>query len=340
MGDKVVYETNGTYGILFTYDYDGTLISFNYDYDVTDDNVGVEYFYLRNQQGDITLITNSAGDVVIRYRYDAYGNMTATPTLGYDDLTLINPYTYRGYRYDAEIGLYYLNSRYYNPQIGRFINGDGLLGETGDLLSTNMYGYCANNPIVFSSYCGISGSGNSVSTMGQTEVSSGGGFINQILLSGSFRNNSFFGKGSITSVYADFQFRFQKDYKKGSIKVGFFGKMSVINASGEIGVGDDEFGIVLKGVADFCTWNAFAGVIINPETNDYFIGIQGGAAVFTARGGVQITVFGIPVEVGGQVEALSVNGQFGVGFKEGEFYISAGASLLVGANIYVRVKFW
>ncbi len=49
---------------------------------------------------------------------------------------------------DVETGLYYLNSRYYNPEIGRFINADGLIGETGKLLSHNMYAYCGNNPVM------------------------------------------------------------------------------------------------------------------------------------------------------------------------------------------------
>lgn len=146
--DKVVYETDGTYGLLFTYDYDGTLISFNYDSNVNDSSAGIEYFYLRNQQGDITMITDVSGNIVMKYSYDAYGNVTCSPTSGYTDLTLINPYTYRGYRYDSETGLYYLNSRYYNPQIGRFINSDGLFGETGDILSTNMYAFCTNNPVM------------------------------------------------------------------------------------------------------------------------------------------------------------------------------------------------
>jgi RHS repeat-associated protein len=153
--DKVVYETNGTYGILFTYDYDGTLISFNYDANVNDSTAGTKYFYLRNQQGDITMITDVSGNVVMKYAYDAYGYMTSTPTSGYTDLTNINPYTYRGYRYDSDTGMYYLNSRYYNPQIGRFLNSDGLLGDTGDILSTNMYAYCANNPVMYSDISGF-----------------------------------------------------------------------------------------------------------------------------------------------------------------------------------------
>ncbi|MBI9030522.1 hypothetical protein JEZ13_00765, partial [bacterium] len=76
--DKVVYETDGVYGILFTYDYDGTLISFNYDSDITDQNSGDEYFYIRNQMGDITHLATEDGTVVVHYIYDAYGNIVDT----------------------------------------------------------------------------------------------------------------------------------------------------------------------------------------------------------------------------------------------------------------------
>jgi RHS repeat-associated protein len=146
-GDKVIYETNGTYGILYIYDFDGTLIGFNYDSNVTDAVAGNDYFYLRNQMGDITHIVNSSGTAIVKYSYDAYGNIvyqTPSETIGN-----VNPYKYRGYRYDKLIGMYYLNSRYYNPQIGRFLNADGMLGAKGDILSTNMYAYCANNPVMY-----------------------------------------------------------------------------------------------------------------------------------------------------------------------------------------------
>jgi len=58
-----------------------------------------------------------------------------------------NPYRYRGYRYDTETGLYYLQSRFYNPDWGRFVNADGLTGVDGELLTHNMFAYCINNPI-------------------------------------------------------------------------------------------------------------------------------------------------------------------------------------------------
>ncbi|MBE6066117.1 MAG: hypothetical protein E7211_00235, partial [Clostridium lundense] len=59
----------------------------------------------------------------------------------------INPYRYRGYRYDRETQLYYLQSRYYNPSWGRFINADGIIGQTGELLGHNLFAYCVNNII-------------------------------------------------------------------------------------------------------------------------------------------------------------------------------------------------
>ncbi len=64
-----------------------------------------------------------------------------------DSLGVKNPYRYRGYRYDTETGLYYLQSRYYNPEWGRFINGDSVLGATGQLLTHNMFTYSLNNPV-------------------------------------------------------------------------------------------------------------------------------------------------------------------------------------------------
>jgi len=148
--DKVIFETDGTFGIMYTYDYDGTLISFNYDSDIHDTYVGSEYFYIRNQMGDITHISNSSGVVVVHYLYDAYGNIVDIDyASGYAAIAEANPYRYRGYRYDSETNLYYLNSRYYNPQIGRFMNSDKVFCQFSSIASTNVYVYVNNNPINF-----------------------------------------------------------------------------------------------------------------------------------------------------------------------------------------------
>ncbi|PKK99092.1 MAG: hypothetical protein CVV57_04600 [Tenericutes bacterium HGW-Tenericutes-2] len=144
-GDKVIYETDGTYEIIYTYDYDGTIISFEYR---DDTHAWKEYFFMRDQQGDITKIVDKDGTIIVEYQYDAWGNIISKVDNSGFNLSDINAYTYRGYRYDSEINLYYLNSRYYNPEIGRFINADGLTGNPGNKLSNNMYIYVDNNPIM------------------------------------------------------------------------------------------------------------------------------------------------------------------------------------------------
>ncbi|MDY0064686.1 MAG: RHS repeat-associated core domain-containing protein, partial [Bacilli bacterium] len=148
----VIYETDGTYDIIYTYDYDGTLISFHYDENINDAINGEEYFYIKNLQGDITTIVNSQGIIQVGYRYDGWGNILSiiTPS-GSSFNPFINPYTYRGYRYDVETSLYYCNSRYYNPEWGRWLNADdvGYL-DPSSVNGLNLYAYCNNNPIMYS----------------------------------------------------------------------------------------------------------------------------------------------------------------------------------------------
>ena len=82
------------------------------------------------------------------YTYDAWGRELSWSTLnsGYAGLLYGNPLTYRGYIYDRETGFYYLQSRYYDPAIGRFFNADdtAFLGTSGTLLGWNLFGYCEN----------------------------------------------------------------------------------------------------------------------------------------------------------------------------------------------------
>lgn len=108
---------------------------------------GAEYFYLKNAQGDVTGLVDSSGTQVVAYTYDAWGNpLTTTGTMA-NTLGELNPFRYRGYVYDTETGLYYLQSRYYNPQMGRFINADGELSDVGDSVKGyNLFSYCQNNP--------------------------------------------------------------------------------------------------------------------------------------------------------------------------------------------------
>ncbi len=93
-------------------------------------------------------------EILVEYQYDAWGNIievktSSTHSVEAQRVLDSNRYFYRGYRYDEETNLYYLNSRYYNPVIHRFINADGLLGQQGNILGHNMYSYTSNNPVMY-----------------------------------------------------------------------------------------------------------------------------------------------------------------------------------------------
>ena len=109
---------------------------------------GVEYYYERNAQDDIIGLIDDSGNLVVTYVYDSWGKLVSINGTLKDTVGVKNPYRYRGYRYDNETGLYYLQSRYYNPEWGRFINADVLFGQYGELLSHNLYAYCRNNPVM------------------------------------------------------------------------------------------------------------------------------------------------------------------------------------------------
>ena len=84
------------------------------------------------------------------YIYDAWGNILSITGSMAGTLGQVNPFRYRGYYYDTETGLYYLNSRYYDAEVGRFINADGIIGANGGIVGYNMFAYCNNNPIMYS----------------------------------------------------------------------------------------------------------------------------------------------------------------------------------------------
>ena len=104
---------------------------------------GKTYYYQTNYRGDVVALTDSAGAVVATYEYDAYGNLLK------ETGNVENPYRYAGYRYDGETGLYYLQSRYYNPETGRFLTRDTFEGFENEPLSLNKYSYVHNNPVVY-----------------------------------------------------------------------------------------------------------------------------------------------------------------------------------------------
>lgn len=104
---------------------------------------GIKYRYVHNLQGDIVAIVDAAGNPVVEYKYDAWGKpIGATPETG---IGAINPFRYRSYMWEMEIGWYYLNKRFYDSVLNRFNNVDDIIGI--GIGGTNVYAYCVNNPL-------------------------------------------------------------------------------------------------------------------------------------------------------------------------------------------------
>ena len=132
----VTRQTGGGKTIDFVYDENNQPLAMKYN--------NTLYYYVLNAQGDVVRIVNSSRSVVASYTYDPWGKIISSS----GTLADINPLRYRGYYYDSETGFYYLQPRYYDPEIGRFINADSYAStDATGLLSTNMFAYCENNPV-------------------------------------------------------------------------------------------------------------------------------------------------------------------------------------------------
>ena len=165
-------KTVTTYTLDFRYDAQGA----PYSLIVTTQGVSQTYYYITNLQGDVMYMVDAVGNQVAEYEYDPYGKIirvvdataNASSSNGEDGtedvqpyanipteledttktLAELNPLRYRGYYYDTETSFYYLQSRYYDPTICRFINADGYASTGQGLVGYNMFAYCLNNPII------------------------------------------------------------------------------------------------------------------------------------------------------------------------------------------------
>ena len=108
------------------------------------------HYYKKNMQEDIIGITDENYNKIVEYEYDSWGNIITIKDNNGNIITdeshigIINPFRYRSYYYDKETKLYYLNSRYYNPEWGRFINADGIINGNRDILGYNLYAHTSN----------------------------------------------------------------------------------------------------------------------------------------------------------------------------------------------------
>ena len=167
-----IYRTNGQMvgmnssdgkDLMFLLDGSGNVYGLHYDhYSSETQTAAATYYFAYNAQGDVIGIYDASGTVVATYAYDEWGNCTvqvlAADANGHaadspDHIAQVNPFRYRGYFYDGETGFYYLNSRYYDPETGRFVNADSVVDNRG-LTTPNLFQYCANNPVNFADFNG------------------------------------------------------------------------------------------------------------------------------------------------------------------------------------------
>ena len=145
-GRLIKQEDDGG-NIWFYYNPTGAAASMSYH--------GTHYYFLKNLQGDVVALVNMQGDIAARYVYDAWGDIVSVTDENGNAITdqnhvaNQNPIRYRGYYYDTESGLYYLNSRYYDPVTGRFVNAGGYVSTGQDITGFNMFAYCGNNPVMY-----------------------------------------------------------------------------------------------------------------------------------------------------------------------------------------------
>jgi len=181
-GRQLVSIDDGFEPILFTYDNEGRRIRKSYWGEVTDyywngnqlaamnstygmakfiyDEAGkpmimiangTPYFYQTNLQGDVVGLLDANGTQVVSYSYNSWGRMLSMSDTSNAVLGLLNPFRYRGYIQDDDTGLYYVGTRYYDPETGRFINPDTtdiLTVSPMDLTDKNLYAYCDDNPVM------------------------------------------------------------------------------------------------------------------------------------------------------------------------------------------------
>ena len=152
----ILSQTDGTNTMYFQYDSSGVPLGFIWN--------NSQYFYMTNQMGDVIAITDAGGSIIVRYDYDKWGKLSNIQTVDYDttsnEIANSNPLRYRGYYYDTETGYYYLQSRYYDPSICRFINSD--IAEIAqenksEFNGLNTFLYCVNNPVNTQDFSGYWG---------------------------------------------------------------------------------------------------------------------------------------------------------------------------------------
>ena len=135
-GTQILAQTTNGKTLCFFYDQQGNRVGMA-------DSSNHFYYYIYNVQGDVIALADaSTGKLAATYTYDAWGKLVELKDTTANSVGTQNPFRYRGYYYDTETSLYYLQTRYYDPEVGRFINADAFAStDISGVLSANMFAY-------------------------------------------------------------------------------------------------------------------------------------------------------------------------------------------------------
>ena len=289
-------------------------------------------------------ILDKDGNAVVSYLYDAWGAPISVTGPMASTLGAQNPIRYRGYYYDTETGLYYINSRYYDPVVGRWINADSVIaGINGSVQGYNLFSYCFNNPVNMSDHSGHwpQWLKDAASWVNDNVIQPVADFFSPSTstISGQFQDGILRGSGSLTGGYSEFNGRLQVNSKdsKSNGMLGGYAKVSAGNASGKVGIGNDDVALSLKGVGDGLTATAQAGIQYKDGAG---LAVKAKAAVLTGRATAEFELFGWQIEFGVSGDLLSVGAEAMIGvFPDEGFTAKAnvGAGLFGGGFVF-RVK--
>lgn len=232
--------------------------------------------------------------------------------------------------------MYYLNSRYYNPEIGRFINSDGLLGEFGSLATNNMYSYCANNPIMYTDPSGLY-TNDLVGWIGLYHDIRN--FFNPITNAYSTKGSFFIFdySGACIFGYSTDQWRFQANSSMNSDKArfGWFGKVSIAHLEGRIGATNGDLGVWFNVIADIGVANAY--LVAQIGSSGVGIGAGAKAALVSGRITEEIYIYGLVIEFGVSGYAGGIGAEALVGYIYGQFDAKIGLIAIVGIALEIRI---
>ncbi|MBO5016359.1 MAG: RHS repeat-associated core domain-containing protein [Bacteroidaceae bacterium] len=281
-------------------------------------------------------MVDADGTVVANYSYDPYGNIISAT----GDLVEISPLRYRGYYYDSDSHIYYLNSRYYDPQIGRFINADAFVSTGLGLFGNNMFAYSLNNPVNMTDDTGnwpkwISNLWDAITdffspiTGATTKTYSDGDSDGHITLTTGYSDFSLGATGQEQVVDSK-----RSIYQKDGF-VGLTGEASIVNVNGRIGSRQNNIGTYLNGSADILALSGYAGYQYKNG-----LGIGAGAYATALAGTVTVDweIYGWQIVIGmtGDIGAIGVEGK--IGFIDGVGTCKFKAAAGIGGGFIVEVS--